>query len=315
MPSHPHPPHTQSDRCLLVVTCSILHPFSCFQGSPKGRFIPWLWSKKLPTHPIPVFCLTLVPLVRFTVARTHELHSQPTSTSTYPTATAMPSPSPLPHGLFWLCFTSGPLPTPRLCTPVPEQTPEAGSSCFEQPAQTVLLQGSNPKWQIQDHLPATGQLELGKLDKAVVHSLEGRQGYVGWDISSSLKHRWEQPPFSEVSPWVKEVNTALWDMLCLWGFQALCQEPAPIPTCRAARSKEKVTVSCVWQPPPHIDQPWTSFLVESSIAEPHKIKHTQLHSHLCLPHFTKNTEVCPVHNLFLGKGNNLDSIPHSIHNP
>lgn len=214
MPSHPHPPHTQSDRCLLVVTCSILQPFSCFRDHSKDAS-PHGSGPKFP-HP-PYSCV----LPHFsTFSQAYSGQDTWIALTAYlnkhiPTATAMPKPSTLAHGLFWLCFTSGPLPTPRLCTPVPEQTPEAGSSCFEQPAQTVLLQGSNLKWQMQDCLPATGQLELGKLDKAVVHSLEGRQGYVGWDISSSLKHRWEQPPFSEVSPQVKEVNTALWDKLSL----------------------------------------------------------------------------------------------------
>lgn len=81
-----------------------------------------------------------------------------------------------------------------LCKHALEKTPEADSSCFAQPAHSPAAhhceQGSNPKWLIQDHPHATGWQELGKLDQAVVRSLEGRQGYVGWDISSSLKHRW-----------------------------------------------------------------------------------------------------------------------------
>lgn len=88
------------------------------------------------------------------------------------------------------CSTSGALQTPWLCKHALQKTPEADSSCFAQAAQTVLLHIAVSKRQIQDHLHATGRLELGKLDQAVVHGLEGRQRYVGWDVSSSLKHRW-----------------------------------------------------------------------------------------------------------------------------
>lgn len=148
MPSHPHLPHTKSDWCLLVVMCSILQPL-LLQSSPGRCFISWLWPKKLPINPTPVDCLTSVP-VRPTVARTHELHSHPTSDKHIPHCNSCPQAICTCTWASWLCFTSGPLPTPRLCTSVLEQTPEAGSSCFEQPAQTVLLHITASKVPIQN---------------------------------------------------------------------------------------------------------------------------------------------------------------------
>jgi len=58
----------------------------------------------------------------------------------------------------------------------------------------------------------------------VQHSLEGRQGYVSWDSSSSLKPLSQQPPFSEVLPQVRKTKA-------LSGAHAVGQYlPGPTPT-------------------------------------------------------------------------------------
>lgn len=134
MPSHPH----LSQR-LLGVTCTILQPFSCLgHHQEKAPGDPMAHAQKAP-HP-PHSC----GLPHFGTC--HACSGQDTWTALtahldkhIPSATATPRPAAFAQGLFWLCFTSGPLPTPWLCTPVLGQTPEAGSSCFEQPAHTVLL--------------------------------------------------------------------------------------------------------------------------------------------------------------------------------
>lgn len=64
------------------------------------------------------------------------------------------------------------------------------------------------------------------------------------------------------------------------GLPGSLPRTAPIPVFRAARPKEKV--ACVWKPPTHTDQPWASFLVESSTAEPHKA-HTASQSLMLIP--------------------------------
>lgn len=124
------------------------------------------------------------------------------------------------------------------------------------PAAHHCKQGSNPKWQIQD--PATGQLEPGKLDKAVVHGLEGRQGYVGWDISSSLKHRWEQPPFSEVSPQEKEVNTTPWGCVYL-GLPGPLPGTSTHPCLQCSQTQREGGCLLCLTTPTHTDQPQNQF--------------------------------------------------------
>lgn len=53
MPSHPHPPHTQSDWWLLVVTCSVLQAFSFFgdhHEDVSGDFMAHTQKAPPPPH-------------------------------------------------------------------------------------------------------------------------------------------------------------------------------------------------------------------------------------------------------------------------
>lgn len=131
MPPHPHPPQTQSDWRLLVVTCSILQQaFSCFRDHQEDASSHGSGPKSSPFCGLPHFSTwqacsgqdTQTALIAHLHKHTPHCNSHPQAICTCTWA--------------FLAVLHLRSPTHTLCTPVLEQTLEAGSSCFEQPAQS-----------------------------------------------------------------------------------------------------------------------------------------------------------------------------------